>query len=229
MTLLKILSVNVARPAVLLEWERGTVVSAIDKKPVSAPSLGLSEINLEGDEQADGRLTPAGQPVHGGVHQAVYAFPSEHFPRLAEVLGHDVGPGYMGENVTIEGAVETDVCIGDVWSWGDARLQISAPRGPCYKLGIRMGKQSLRTIVREEGLVGWYLRVLQPGTVPTSGTIEVVERDDQMVSVGRIHNALQARREVFPELAAHPALSPNLRMALSYQGRDLSGGVPEED
>lgn len=229
MTQLQVLSVNVARPSVLLESERGTVVSAIDKKPVSSSSLWLSEVNLDGDEQADGRLTPAGQPVHGGVHQAVYAFPSEHFPRLSEVLGHEVGPGYMGENVTIAGALEGEVFIGDIWSWGGARLQVSAPRSPCFKLGIRMGKQSLRTIVREDGLVGWYLRVLEPGTVTTTGTIDVVERDAAAISVSAIHSALQARREAFPELAAHPALSPNLRMALTYKGRDLSGGVPEQD
>lgn len=226
---MRIVSVNVARPSVLLESDRGTVVSAIDKRPVSAESLWLSETNLDGDEQADGRLTPAGQPVHGGVHQAVYAYPSEHFPRLADVLGHEVGPGYMGENVTIEGAVEAEVCIGDVWAWGDARLQISAPRGPCYKLGIRMGKQSLRTIVREEGLVGWYFRVLQTGNVPTTGTMDVVERDARGLSVKRVQSALQARHETFPDLAAHPALSPNLRMALTYKGRDVVGGVPEQD
>lgn len=229
MTQLQVVSVNVARPTVLLESERATVVSAIDKKPVESSSLWLTELNLEGDEQADGRLTPAGQPVHGGAHQAVYAYPSEHFPRLAEVLGQDVGPGYMGENLTIAGAVERDVFIGDTWAWGGARLEVSAPRSPCFKLGIRMEKQSLRTIVREEGLVGWYLRVLQPGAVPTRGTIEVVGRDGQAVSVSRVHRALQQRRETFPELAAHPALTPNLRMALTHKGRDLSGGVPERD
>jgi MOSC domain-containing protein YiiM len=134
----------------------------------------------------------------------------------------------MGENLTLTGALEDDVHIGDVWAWGDARLQISAPRGPCFKMGIRMGKQALRTALRAEGLVGWYLRVLQPGLVPTSGHLRVVEVD-RRATVGAIHRAIQDRAATYPELAEHPALAPKLRTALLVAGRDLSGGVPEID
>ena len=229
MNSIKIVSVNVAKPAILLEWPGADVISAIDKRPVVKSHLRLSTMNLEGDRQADMRPTPSGQPVHGGAHQAVYAFPTEHYWRLSEVIGIDTWPGYMGENLTLSGATEDDVRIGDVWAWGDALLQVSAPRGPCYKLGIRMGKQALRTIVRAEGLVGWYLRVLQPGSVPTSGEVRVVQQDAKHVTVRRVQEALQERAMTFPELASHPALSPNLKQALMRRDRDLSGGVPERD
>ena len=108
----EIVSVNVAQPSVLLAWSEGEVISSLDKQPVTEPLLALTTLNLEGDRQADDRPTPSGQPVHGGVHQAVYAFPIEHYPRLAEITGAEVQPGYMGENVTVRGGTERDACIG---------------------------------------------------------------------------------------------------------------------
>jgi MOSC domain-containing protein YiiM len=224
-----IVSVNVSRPKVLLKWASGDVISAIEKEPVTASELWLSELNLEGDEQADTRPTPDGGQVHGGPHQAVYAYPVEHYGRLQELLEREVGPGFMGENLTLRGGVEDDVCIGDVWRWGDARLQVSAPRGPCYKLGIRMGRQAMRTVVREEALVGWYLRVLEPGGVPTSGTITVGERGPAAATVASVQHALNDRGTAYPELAAVEALSPGIKRALMHRDRDLSGGVPESD
>jgi MOSC domain-containing protein YiiM len=224
-----IVSVNVSRPKVLLRWSGGEVVSSIDKTPVEAAEIALTRSNLDGDLQADRRPLPGGGQVHGGPHQALYAFPSEHFRRLSRLLGRAVGPGYMGENLTLRGATEGDVCIGDIWRWGTARVQVSAPRGPCYKLGIRMGRQALRTAVREEGLVGWYLRVLVPGTVPTSGHIERESRDADGITVADIQAALNDRANVYPDLAALAALSPPVRRALTIRGRDLSGGVPEAD
>ena len=225
----EIVSVNVATPKVLLTWSGGDVVSSIDKQPVAAAHLDLGPSNLEGDEQADTRALPGGGQVHGGPHQAVYAFPVEHHPRLAAILGSAPRPGFMGENITVRGATEHDVCIGDIWRWGRARLQVSAPRGPCYKLGIRMGRQALRTVVREEGLVGWYLRVLTPGRVPTSGRILREERHPAGVTVARVQAALNDRATRYDDLASLEPLSPTVRTALTVRDRDLSGGVPEAD
>lgn len=173
MTSYQVLSVNVARPSVLLPWPSGDIISAIDKKPVTTPSLCLGPLNLEGDQQADTRTIRGGGQVHGGPDQAVYAYPSEHFPQLTKIIGRSIAAGFMGENVTLSGATEEDACIGDVWEWGSALLQITAPRGPCYKLGIRIGRQAARTVVGTEGLVGWYLRVLTPGEVPVQGLFEL--------------------------------------------------------
>jgi MOSC domain-containing protein YiiM len=135
----------------------------------------------------------------------------------------------MGENLTLSGGTEHDVCIGDVWRWGGALLQVSAPRGPCYKLGIRMGRQALRTVVREEGLVGWYLRVLAPGRVPTTGAIRREERHHAGITVAAVHAALNDRANVHREIAALAPLSPAVKRALAVRDRDLSGGVPETD
>ena len=226
---IEIASVNIAEPAVLLRYEGGEVISGIDKRAVGVDELVLTTTNLAGDRQADMRPTPAGDHVHGGPHHAVYAFPGEHYARIAELVDGEVWPGYMGENLTIRGALETEVCIGDIWGWGPARLQVAAPRGPCYKLGIRMGRQAARTVIREEVLTGWYLRVLEPGTVPTRASIDVLERDPLGVSVAEVQRAVQDRAAVYPDLAAHPRLSPNLRWLLMQRDRDITGGVPESD
>ncbi|MDQ1374502.1 MAG: hypothetical protein QOJ09_1840 [Actinomycetota bacterium] len=225
----EILSVNVSRPKVLLEWPTGDIISSIDKRPVSFSELQLDELNLRGDEQADTRSIPGGGQVHGGPHQAVYAYPFEHYARLEELLGRALSPGFMGENLTLRGGTEDDVCIGDIWRWGEARLQVSAPRGPCYKLGIRMGHQAMRTVVREEVLVGWYLRVVAPGVVPTAGAITIEDRHPAGVTVAEVQRALNDRAVAYPDLASLEPLSPALRRALVHRGRDLSGGVPERD
>src|SRR4030095_3632983 len=102
------------------------------------------------------------------------------------------------------------------------------PRGPCYKLGIRMGRQAMRAVIRAEGLVGWYLRVLEPGEVPVAGPITVAERHPAGVTVGMVHRAVQERGPSPPELVLD-VMSPNLRALLVRRDRDLTGGVPEAD
>jgi MOSC domain-containing protein YiiM len=92
-----------------------------------------------------------------------------------------------------------------------------------------MGRQALRTVVREEGLVGWYLRVLQPGRVPTSGTICREQRHAAGVTVARVQAALNDRAKTYADIASLEPLSPGLKLALAWPNRDLSGGVPEED
>ncbi len=226
---IEIVSVNVGMPSVLLSRPSGDIVSGIDKRPVARPSLRLTAINLEGDGQADTKESRFGGQVHGGPDQAVYAFPVEHYVRFEATLERPVALGFVGENLTVRGATEAEVCIGDVWAWGEALLQVSVPRSPCYKLGIRMGRQALRRWVREEGLVGWYLRVLRPGIVPTSGRIAVVERHPAGVSVLEAHRAIDGGG-IGPEHLQNLApLAMKARRKLQVAGRDVTGGVPERD
>jgi MOSC domain-containing protein YiiM len=229
METIEILSVNVGMPKVLVARPAGDIVSGIDKRPVTAPTLRLTEINLEGDGQSDTKIGRFGGQVHGGPDQAVYAFASEHFPLFEEQMGKPVTPGLFGENLTLRGATEETVCIGDVWEWGDARLQVSVSRSPCYKWGIRMGKQSMRRFIRETGWVGWYLRVLRTGTVPTSGRITVVERHPAKVTVMEIHRAIDGGGIGAKHLQELEPLSLKARNKLKVGGRDLTGGIPEAD
>jgi MOSC domain-containing protein YiiM len=183
-----LVSVRVGRPQVIGTHRGRPVRSGIRKEPVTSAVLHLGTVNLAGDGQAD-------LSVHGGPDKAVYAYPSEHFPAWAAELGHPVGPGAFGENLTTAGAVEADVGIGDVWTWGDALLQVCQPRWPCFKLVIHSGTGDMAVRFRRSGRTGWYLRVLQPGDVPVAGPVRLAERDPAGVSV------LDAHRAALPEAA----------------------------
>ena len=223
-----IVSVNVGRPTLLVKWPNHEVMSPIDKCPVEVPSLWLSRTNLEGDEQADQRPTQDGR-VHGGPEKAVYAYPADHFAAWSEELGRPVGPGLFGENLTTLGITETAACIGDVWEWGDALLQVRQPRLPCYKLGYRIGKQVWRKRFRESGRTGWYLSVIREGQVPTQGTIKVVDRHAARVTVAEVVAAVDRPAVADQRIRALSVLPPGLRRLLAQPERDHAGGIPESD
>jgi MOSC domain-containing protein YiiM len=181
--LVRLVSVNVGLPRVIgvNRWGK-PVRSGIAKAPVAASTLALDLLNLEGDRQADLR-------VHGGPDKAVYAYPAEHLPRWNAELGTAFGAGTFGENLTTAGWLEDEVCIGDIWVWGDALLQIAQPRSPCSKLATITGRRDLPRRLVRSGRTGWYLRVLRPGAVPVAGPIEVAARDPGGVSVLDAHRA----------------------------------------
>lgn len=180
---LRLVSVNVARPRPIGTRRGKDVVSGIGKRPVGAETLWLDELNLEGDGQAD--LT-----VHGGPDKAVYAYPTEHLPSWNGELGTDFGPGLFGENLSTEGMREDEARIGDVWAWGEARLQVTQPRSPCFKLAMASGRPEIGKRMVANGRTGWYLRVLTPGRVPVAGPIRVAERHPAGVTVLDAHRAL---------------------------------------
>lgn len=193
-----LVSVNVGLPAFLAVHRGQPVTSGIVKRPVTAETLWLDEINLEGDGQAD-------REVHGGEDKAVYAYASERIAEWSAELGEPLGPAAFGENLTTSGWLESDVCIGDLWQWGDAILEVCQPRWPCYKLGIHRGTQRILARFRDTGRTGWYLRVLQAGRVPVAGPILVAVPHPAGITVldvhdARLHGAPPDRLEVMLDL-----------------------------
>jgi MOSC domain-containing protein YiiM len=200
-----VVQVNVGTPQVLADQGGERVYSAIAKRPVAPGTvLWLSLYNLAGDGQAD--LT-----VHGGPDKAVYAYPSEHLGPWAEELGEALGDAAFGENLSTRGELETDVCIGDVWRWGDAVLQVCQPRWPCFKLALHRARADIQQKFRASGRTGWYLRVLEPGEVVVGASIAVVERDPARLTVTDAHLAMSDRhlddRARVEALAFHDALA----------------------
>ncbi len=200
--------VNVGTPMLLAETRDHNVWSGIRKHPVPATeTLWLSEVNLAGDGQAD-------LSVHGGVDKAVYAYPSEHLGPWRAELDEDLGPAPFGENLSTVGALERDVCIGDVWSWGAATLQVTQPRWPCFKLALHRGRADIQARMRATGRTGWYLRVLEPGEVGAAGPIDV-RADPAGVTVDAAHRAMGDHHLADPDLvravSAHPALAEQWR------------------
>jgi hypothetical protein len=126
---MKILSVNVGRPHPI-SWEGRVALSGIYKNPVDGP-VKVRTLNLDGDQQAD-------LSVHGGVHKAVYAYPSEHYPFWQSLYpARTLEWGAFGENLTTEGLLESSAGVGDMLQIGTAILVVVQPRLPCYKLAAK--------------------------------------------------------------------------------------------
>ena len=215
MFMAKILSIQVGLPKtmVYLSPQDGRAESwrsAIYKETVSGP-VWAGTTDLAGDAQGDLR-------VHGGVDKAVYAYPSEHYPLWRAELGlPEMAFGAFGENLAVEGLLEGEVCIGDVLRAGEARLQVSQPRGPCWKLARRWKSRGLEKRFSETGRTGFYLRVLAEGYVEAGMALELVERPAPEWSVLRAHRLLE---KVSSDPAAAAALSELPTLSLSCR-RDL--------
>jgi MOSC domain-containing protein YiiM len=170
----RVLSVNVGMPRDV-EWQGTTVRTGIFKDPV-ASAVSLRTLNIDGDAQAD--LT-----VHGGPDKAVYAYPSEHYSAWEARLGRNLLPGAFGENLTTEGLVENRIHIGDEFRVGTARLVVTQPRMPCYKLGIRFGDPGMVKAFLKAGWPGIYFAVMEEGVVGPGDSIKKVHTDERLITV----------------------------------------------
>ena len=171
---MNVVSINVGLPREV-PW-RGTMVrTGIFKDPVDAV-VPLRRLNFEGDAQAD-------LSVHGGPDKAVYAYPIEHYADWQSRLGRDLPYGAFGENLTTQGLVEDGVHIGDEFQVGTARLVVTQPRMPCYKLGIRFGDPAMVERFLKSGWPGIYFAVAEEGQVGPGDTIARVRSDENRVSV----------------------------------------------
>lgn len=174
---MRVLSVNVGMPREV-EWQ-GTVVStSIFKEPV-ANAVALREFNLEGDAQAD-------LSVHGGQDKAVYAYPSEHYSGWEARLGRKLSAGAFGENLTTEGLIESRVHIGDQFRVGTAKLVVTQPRMPCFKLGIRFGDPAMVKTFLQAGLPGIYFGVVEEGLIGPGDLVELVHTDQRRITVSHM-------------------------------------------
>lgn len=173
-----LVSVNVGLPREI-DWRGRTVRTSIWKSPV-AGRVRVASLNLEGDQQSD-------LSVHGGAEKAVYAYPSEHYEYWrAELPGTDLAWGAFGENFTTDGLLEPSVGIGDRIRAGSAEFVVTQPRMPCFKLGIRFGRDDMVKRFLRSGRSGFYLAVLREGDVASADRIEFAGRDDHGVTVADI-------------------------------------------
>jgi MOSC domain-containing protein YiiM len=207
----RLLSVHVATPSFLGREQGRPVESGFRKNPVEAQTVTIGWTNIAGDGQAD-------LIAHGGPEKAVYAYSADRHADwhvVAPELG-ELKPNYFGENLTVSGWLETDVRIGDVWSWGSARLEVCQPRWPCYKFALASGRPELSRIMLHHGWTGWYFRVLTTGEAPVDGPIQVTERGPEGVTVFDAHSARlpHANPELIERVLAAPALASRWRAGL---------------
>ena len=177
-SVMRVISVNVGQPREV-DWKGQKVVTGIFKEPV-AGRIAVRRHNLAGDRQAD--LT-----VHGGPDKAVYAYPAEHYPFWREQFPEMELPwGMFGENLTVSGVLEDVVHIGDRFQVGTAQLVVTQPRLPCYKLGLKFGRDDMLRRFLQSGLTGFYFSVFKEGDVAAGDPINLLDRDEHQVKVSDI-------------------------------------------
>ena len=206
--MMKLLSVNVSLPKEISHNNKA-VTTGIFKEPVQGRVM-LRRLNLEGDGQAD-------LDNHGGEYKAVYAYAMEHFDYWKREVGRsDFSAGQFGENFTVQGMGEDNVHIGDVFRVGSALVQVTQPRAPCFKLGLKMGSAHFPKLFLASGRVGFYLRVLKEGEVGAGDVIERVTMDPEHMTVREMVRLLYVDRddrEALERALRIQALSPRRRGA----------------
>ncbi|MGS3177010.1 MOSC domain-containing protein [Aeromonas sanarellii] len=213
------ISLFIGQSAELNPEQAPGLVSAIHKQPVDTP-LWCGFLGLRGDEQSDRRH-------HGGPDRALHHYPADHYPwwkTWQTALGLPAPrtpwqPAAFGENLSGLGLGETQACIGDVYRLGEALIQISQPRSPCFKLNQRFGYGQLSQVMQLSGRCGWLLRVLEEGRVAPQAELVLVDRPYPELTVKRTADILfnQTRNEEDLQLLLeNPALSPNWRQHAAH-------------
>jgi MOSC domain-containing protein YiiM len=177
---MRIISLNVGLPSAQ-RYEGREVITAGAKKPV--PRAVLRFGNFDGDQQAD-------QVNHGGFEKAVCVYPFDHYPYWSRQLGRDLKPGAFSENLTISGAIETEVCVGDVFQIGEAMVQVSQPRMPCAKLAGKNESKLLPKLMANVGYTGFYMRVLSEGLVAADDGFDLVRAHPDRITIAEVNSII---------------------------------------
>ena len=198
----KVISVNVGT---VREFDYGgrPAKSAIWKSPVSG-RVAARGVNLAGDEQADRR-------AHGGPDKAVYAYAIEDTRWWERNIGRALGYGEFGENLTTEGIEVNDALVGERWQVGTAVLEVSEPRVPCWRLGVRMNDKMFPRRFTEALRPGPYLRIVVEGDVGAGDDVRVVERPGHDLTIRDVFRIYTRDRDEVDRLLAVPRMSESWR------------------
>ncbi|WP_085505478.1 MOSC domain-containing protein [Thalassobacillus devorans] len=201
-------AISVGKP-VLLDTDKGPLKTAIKKRRVDEP-VWLSRLNFEGDYQAD-------QKNHGGPDKAVCLYPAQHYKHWKDHYQQTFTFPSFGENLTVEGVDEREAAIGDRYLLGDAELEVSEPRKPCYIIARKYGLDDFPTKMIEKGFSGFYLRVVKEGSVKPEDKLILKERDSLHITVADVNDVLfhdRENKDKISRILETPALAAGLRASL---------------
>jgi len=215
---MRIAAVNVGLPREVT-WKGQTVTTGIFKAPVGGP-VALRRHNLEGDRQAD-------LSVHGGPTKAVYLYPTQHYDYWRDELGDDeLAWGSFGENLTVDGLDEETVCIGDEFRAGSARVVVTEPRMPCYKLAIRFDRADMVKRFLSSQRTGFYFSVAEEGLVQVGDQLERVSTHPdglRVADVTRLYTTERADEALLRKAIAVAVLPEKWRGFFEHQLQRLHG------
>lgn len=184
---MKIISTNIGVPTEII-WKGKKLTTGIFKEPVLEP-IFLGYEDVEKDHVIDRRY-------HGGNDKACYVFSEiqyEYWKKLYPEL--NLKWGSFGENLTISELDESQISIGDVFKIGESIVQVSQPRQPCFKLGIRFGTQKAVKQFAEHGYSGIYLRILNKAFVKTGDEVELIEKNENSLTVKEVFNLIYQKNQ----------------------------------
>lgn len=215
-------SVNVGLPR-NVEWKGRTVYTGAWKTPVEGPRM-VRRLNMDGDGQGD-------LGGHGGENRAVLVYQLDSYRYwAAEFRRDDLLPGLLGENLTVEGLPDDEVCIGDRYRIGDAVLEVTQPRVTCYRAGLRIGQPRMAALLVAHRRPGFYCRVITEGEVAAGQDIVKLSSGPEGVTVADIDGMLYLPghpRDGLERALRIPALSPGWKGSLqSLCDAAEAGSIP---
>jgi MOSC domain-containing protein YiiM len=214
----KVLSVNVGLPREF-EYNGRSARSAIWKSPV-AGRVAAGGVNLAGDDQAD-------HQAHGGPDKAVYAYAAEDLGWWSQQIGRPLQYGEMGENLTTEGIEVNGALVGERWAIGTTVLEISEPRVPCWRLGVRMNDKLFPRRFTEALRPGALLRILVEGDVGAGDEIQVIERPDHGLTVRDVLRIYAFDRQEVGRLLTISGMSESWRRWAEHYLQESKGRAAE--
>jgi MOSC domain-containing protein YiiM len=207
----RLISVNVGQPRIVT-YRRQQVQTSIWKEPVVGP-VPVRGVHVGDDVQAD-------LMVHGGRDKAVYSYAAEDLDTWSDALGQPLDAGTFGENLTIAAMPISQAVVGERWRIGTVVLQVTEPRLPCFKLGIRMGNPQFPRRFGRKALLGAYLRIITEGELQAGDVVEVIDRPAHGVTVAQMGRLRLGERDLAPVVLQATDLPEEWRLyALAHIGR----------
>ena len=184
---MKIISTNIGRIREV-NWKGRKIVTGIFKEPVHE-ALFLGKRGVNKDEVAD-------QKVHGGSDKACYLYSADCYPFWKEKSPDKKWNwGIFGENLTVEGLDEGNIRIGDIYKIGEAKVQVSQPRLPCYKLGMRFDSSTIVKEFLKSPYPGVYIRIIEEGLVKTGDRMELIESNTSGMTVREVYSLFSSNKK----------------------------------
>ena len=174
--------INIGLPNKITYGDSKTMYSGIFKTPISGYII-LKKLGFVGDDSADKRF-------HGGEDKALCVYSFEHYSFWEQEILKKLSPGAFGENLTVSGLDEKQVCLGDIFSFGNAKVQISLPREPCHKLNKIFNKNDMACKFQKTGFTGFYLRVLKGGTVKPKMALRLLQKGKHEITIAEANDLM---------------------------------------
>ena len=201
----ELISINIGKKKIY-KFENREIETALIKQSISG-DIFTGVQGLVGDEQSD-------LVHHGGIDKAVCFYPFEHYEYWNGKYGNAIPENGFGENISLKGLLETDVCIGDIYHIGDVLFEITQPRQPCYKLSLMYKLSDIVSDVEKSLFTGYYARILRTGKINVKNTVTLIKRHPQNITVhfaGNIMYHDRKNKEAMKKILAVEELSKSWR------------------